>query len=166
MAVTLLADPGFDIVRIQEAVKSDLAVIDLTKKVQAFELELDQAETALGELSPRMKRDLLAPQYKTLDKLYAELQKFRDRAEKLERQRQKEERLVLMKIAAKNDLKDAALAMRNYRVLMLKVLDQQQQIQREGGTLFSHTFDKSLIDSFSCKLIEDEEQRLWSIQAF
>ena len=166
MAVTLKADPGFDIVRIREAVKSDLAVIDLTGKVRAFEAELEQAESALGDMSPSMKRELLAARYKTLDKLYADLERFQQRAEKLERQRQKAERLQLMKIAAREHLKSAQLHQRNYRIAMTKIAEHQRQIQSEGGTLFNHAFDQALVDRFSCRLVENEDLGLWSVQAF
>ena len=166
MTAILTADQGADIIKIRAAVQDDIAVRDLTQRCRSMETELETAEKALEGMPQRLVREMLAKQLATLDKHYVALEKAQNRAEENERRRQKEERLVLLQIAAKNDLKDAALAMRNYRVLMLKVLDQHRQIQREGGTLFSHPFDRSLIDRFSCQLIEDEEQRLWALQSF
>ena len=163
MAVFLTKDSGCDVVRLREAVKSDLSVIDLSKKIKETETAVEQAEAALGDLAPRLKREVLKSEFSKLDRLYRDLEKFQQRAEDQERKRQKLERLQLLRIAAADDMREAALHQRNFQTALKRAAVHQRRIQSEGGSLFDHPFDADLINRMTCKVDFKDETGLWAI---
>jgi len=164
MAVVMTSDAGCDIVRLRAAIDDDLAVRDLTAQCRALEKELDDAEAALKDLHGRLQRDILAKDLARLDVLYRNLEKAQQRAETHERARQKSEQLQLRKIAARDDLKAAQRYIRNLGVAWGKIQAHEREVRRYGGSLFSHSFDRDLIQRCSCELTENPENRTWTLR--